>query len=189
MMTSLQIQKKKKKQISIELQNALNELLVDFEKLQPKVDRVFEIGKLEGLDDKEIGSMVRNKMKEHYSERTIRKVLPDTAKHSEKVRKFAAKSSANEHEDEDEEKYENTIWHFKAEEFNINDFATRNRGYLIDATEHFYTEARKWKAKYEELAKSKKQNKEKGSDADKAALGEKLLKMQRERLAEGGESK
>ena len=31
----------------------------------------------------------------------------------------------------------------------------KNRGYLIDATEHFYTEARKWKTKYEELAAKK----------------------------------
>ena len=43
----------------------------DFDKLQSKVDAVFEKGRQEGLSDMDIGSMVRTKLKNHYSDRTI----------------------------------------------------------------------------------------------------------------------
>lgn len=74
------IQEKKKKKLSKELQAALDNLLIDFEKLQSKVDKVFDLGRKEGLDDMIIGNLVRRKMKEQFSQRTIQRVLPETAK-------------------------------------------------------------------------------------------------------------
>jgi hypothetical protein len=83
------------------LEAALNALSLDFGKLQAKVNKVFEIGRKENYPDMEIGDMVREKMKEEYSDRTISRVLPETAKHIEKIRdttRFADILSANKHE-------------------------------------------------------------------------------------------
>jgi len=158
-----QIQKKKKKQLEIspELQNALNELAVDFGKLQPKVDQVFEIGRLEGLGDMQIGKLVRKAMKEHYSSKTRTRVLEEypealyknNARPNRFPKKNVDKMSTN--QQEDEERYEGTIYYFKADEFDINDIETKNRSYLITAVEHWYAEARKWKQKYDDLPTTK----------------------------------
>ncbi len=79
------------------LQRLLEALAPDFNKLQDKVNEVFQQGRREGLNDMEIGEMVRDAMKDHYTYRTIRNVLPNTAKHI----KFANKAeniSASERE-------------------------------------------------------------------------------------------
>lgn len=87
-----QIQKHKP---SKDFDKLLSSLGPDFGKLQDKVNACFDKGRNEGFSDMEIGSMIRTELKKHYSDRTIRNVLPDTAKHQEKVR-FAEKSAANE---------------------------------------------------------------------------------------------
>jgi hypothetical protein len=53
------------------LDQLLNSLLPDLDKLQPKIDAVFQQGRKEGFDDMEIGDLVRSKMKDHYTNRTI----------------------------------------------------------------------------------------------------------------------
>jgi hypothetical protein len=68
---------------------------LDFGKVQTKVDAIFKQGRKEGFSDIEIGGWIRSRMNGVYSDRTIRNVLPDTAKHQEKVRS-AEKTSANE---------------------------------------------------------------------------------------------
>jgi hypothetical protein len=70
--------KRKKKTISKQLQDALDAIpSPDFEKLQPKVDRVFTIGREEGFSDKQIGKLVRKKMKGQYGHDTIWRVFED----------------------------------------------------------------------------------------------------------------
>jgi hypothetical protein len=93
---SQQIEKYKQSKI---LQRLLEALAPDFNKLQDKVNAVFEQGRRDGLSDMEIGDLVRTQMKEHYSQSTIQRVLPKSARHSEKVREqgnFAVKMTANE---------------------------------------------------------------------------------------------
>lgn len=68
------------KRPSDKLEAALNALGLDFGKLQPRVDRVFEIGRKEGYPDMMIGDMIRDAMKNDYSTSTIQRVLPETAK-------------------------------------------------------------------------------------------------------------
>ncbi|MGC1132843.1 MAG: hypothetical protein WA941_08470 [Nitrososphaeraceae archaeon] len=75
------------KQRSKTLDQLLDALSPDFDKLQPKVDAVLEQGKKEGFSDMEIGALIRSKMQEHYSDRTIRRVLPDIAKHTKHASK------------------------------------------------------------------------------------------------------
>lgn len=98
-MTVQQIRKKKKKPVSQTLQDALDAIpSPEFEKLQTKVDRVFEIGRAEGFTDKQIGKLVRMKMKEHYSQRTIQNVFeqyPD-AKQKQIHRKVAKGATSDE---------------------------------------------------------------------------------------------
>jgi hypothetical protein len=54
---------------------------IDFDKLQVKVDKIFEIGRNEGMTDMEIGKYVRRKMLEAgYSYTAIARVIPQTAK-------------------------------------------------------------------------------------------------------------
>lgn len=186
---------KKDIKISPELQNALDELSLDFEKLRPKVDRVFEIGRLDGLGDMQIGKLVRKKMKEHYSLDTITDVLRNypEAIYKNNVRPNAfdnqnvGVSPTNGDKKDDTERENqgigtkdtepNAIFYFKAEDFNINEVTEKDRNYLIDALEHWYTEANKWKAKYEELAKSqgKKPKKTQGTIEDKMNLLKKGL--------------
>jgi len=109
-MMTVQIRRKKK--LSQAMQDALDALAIDFEKLQPKVDRVFTIGRGEGLSDKEIGKLVREKMKEHYTMRTVQNVFatyPDAKQ--QQIHKKAEKTSTfheddkNEDEEDDAQKY------------------------------------------------------------------------------------
>ena len=151
--------KRKKKVISKQLQEAIDAIpSPDFEKLQPKVDRVFTIGREEGLKDKKIGKLVRDKMKEHYTSATIRRVFsqyPD-AQYAKRGKPFSDILSQNDvsncpkcgkpYKDPEAE-----IWQFNIEEFRIQNVPKAPRGYLETATEHFYADSRKWKKKYEEL--------------------------------------
>ena len=75
------------KQKSKKLEQLLIDFGPDFGKLETKKDAVFEQGRKEGFNDMEIGDMIRSAMKDHYSDRTIRRILPDTAKHTEHVSK------------------------------------------------------------------------------------------------------
>ena len=59
------------KQRSKILEKLLDARSPDFDKLQSKVDAVFEKGRQEGLLDMDIGSMIRTELKNHYSDRTI----------------------------------------------------------------------------------------------------------------------
>ena len=67
--------KRKKKVLSPIFQEALDGLTLDIEKLQPRVDRVFTVGRQEGMNDKEIGKEVRKKMKGQYGHDTIWRVF------------------------------------------------------------------------------------------------------------------
>jgi hypothetical protein len=82
MANTIQIQKKKR---SKTLDGLLENLIPDFDKLQPKVDAVFEQGRKEGFSDMETGDLIRNKMKKNYTDRTIQRVLPASAKHIEHI--------------------------------------------------------------------------------------------------------
>lgn len=63
------------KRPSKQLEKALDALALDFAKLQTKVDAVFTIGRKEDYNDREIGNMIREKMKEHYSQSTIQRAF------------------------------------------------------------------------------------------------------------------
>lgn len=94
MTTQIQKQKPSKK-----LEQLLADLGPDFSKLETKKDAIFEQGRKEGFSNMEIGDLVRSKMKEHYSDRTIRRLLPDTAKQQQDHSKQKAdKMSASERE-------------------------------------------------------------------------------------------
>jgi hypothetical protein len=86
-----QLQQKQRSKI---LERLLEALAPDFNKIQEKVNEVFEQGRREGLDDMEIGSLVREQMKEHYSQATIKRVLPKSAKHTEFTKKELKMSSS-----------------------------------------------------------------------------------------------
>lgn len=175
-MTVVQL-KRKKKMISKQLQDALDAIpSPDFEKLQPRVDRVFTIGREEGLGDKEIGKLVRKKMKVHYSRRTVTNVFekyPD-AKY-EKRGLVRERTSLTYEEDicpkcgKPVKDPEAEVWQFNVGEFKIQAVQKAPRTYLETATEHFYAESRKWKKKFEELeAKLNKQpNKKKPRNIQK----------------------
>jgi hypothetical protein len=81
---SQQILKEKQSKI---LQRLLEALAPDFNKLQHKVNEVFEQGRKDGLSDMEIGDLVRSAMKDYYTDRTIQRVLPKTAIHSKHIGK------------------------------------------------------------------------------------------------------
>lgn len=87
------------KQKSKKLEQLLADLGPDFGKLETKVDAIFEQGRKEGFSEMEIGGLVRSKMEAHYSDRTIRRVLPDSAKQQQDHSKQKAdKISASERE-------------------------------------------------------------------------------------------
>lgn len=181
--------KRKKKTISKQLQEALDSIpSPDFEKLQPKVDRVFAIGRQEGLSDKEIGKLVRGKMKGHYGSATIWRVFEDypEARQKQNHKKVFKMKTFDEgicskcgkpYKDPEEE-----VWQFNAQEFKIQTVPKAPRQYLETATEHFYAESRKWKKKYEEaLAKPKsKPKKIQGTMQDKTDLLSKAFAARRE---------
>jgi excinuclease UvrABC ATPase subunit len=82
----------KVKRPSKALNEALEALALDFDKLQSKVDKVFEIGRAEGYPDKEIGSMIREKMRDQYHRNTITNVF---AKYPEAKSKTIPKKVTN----------------------------------------------------------------------------------------------
>lgn len=180
-----QIQKKKRKarpiKVSQRMQEALDGLSLDFDKLQPRVDKVFAIGREEGLKDKVIGKVIRAKMKEHYSQQTIQNVFenyPD-AKQKQKHKKVKESVTFDDasicpkcgkpFKDPEEE-----IWQFNVGEFRIQDVQKAPRTYLETGLEHFYAEARKWKAKYEQASKTRTKPK-KDINKEKTALLERGL--------------
>ena len=69
------LKSKKKRKLSAAFATALEALDLDFAKLQPRVDRVFEIGHQDGMSDMQIGKEIRKKMKKHYSRMTIWQVF------------------------------------------------------------------------------------------------------------------
>lgn len=102
--------KRKKKLISKQLQEAIDAIpSPDFEKLQPRVDRVFTIGREEGLKDKEIGKLIRQKMKGHYGHSTIWRIFENYPDAKQKKNRIYQKKypkmgySDEEHKNEDEE--------------------------------------------------------------------------------------
>lgn len=58
----------------------LDSLKLNFSKLKKRVDEIFRVARAEGFPDDEIGKMIRMRMDGEYSEATIRRVLPSTAK-------------------------------------------------------------------------------------------------------------
>lgn len=86
----------------MKLREAILDMIGSFQKIATSIDRVFLIGRNEGFSDMEIGNLVRKAMlAANYDPRTIRRALPSSAKHVEKVRgqkAFADILSANEHE-------------------------------------------------------------------------------------------
>jgi hypothetical protein len=66
-MTMTVQQMKRKKKLSQAFQEALDGLTLEIEKLQTRVDRVFTIGRAEGMNDKEIGKEILETW--HISER------------------------------------------------------------------------------------------------------------------------
>jgi hypothetical protein len=92
------------KEPSMKLRNAINDMVGSFQKTATSIGQVFSIGREEGFSDMEIGNMVRKEMlAANYDPRTIRRALPSSAKHIEKVREqkaFADILSTNKHENE-----------------------------------------------------------------------------------------
>lgn len=83
------------KKPSQKLQDLINGMpIAPFQKLKTWKDEVFKIARSEGFDDMEIGRLIRQIMKTEYSDRTIQRILPDTAKHTEFTNK-ADKMSAS----------------------------------------------------------------------------------------------
>jgi hypothetical protein len=93
-----------KKKPSKNLREAIHDMIGSFQKTATSIERVFSIGKNEGFSDMEIGNLIRKEMlAANYDPRTIRRALPPSAKHVEKVREqnaFADKMSANEYKNE-----------------------------------------------------------------------------------------
>lgn len=88
----------RKKEISREFQEALNALSLGFEKLQPRIERVFTIGKAEGMSDNEIGKAIRKKLRGHYGHTTIWKVFknhPDARQKQNHKKRFYEKSKTD----------------------------------------------------------------------------------------------
>ena len=86
----------------------LQELVITFvgkiKDAKAAFDELLEQGRIEGFSDLEIGDMIRDKAKGKLSNRQIRRLLPDTAKHTEKMRtkqQICGHLSANEHKSSD----------------------------------------------------------------------------------------
>ena len=94
----------RKKEISREFQEALNALSVSFEKLEPRIERVFTIGKAEGMSDKEIGKEIRKKLRRHYGHTTVWRIFknhPDARQKQNHKKRYYEKSKT------DKDKYRN----------------------------------------------------------------------------------
>ena len=74
--------------------NVLNNIAGSFGTLRDQVNQAFEIGRALGLNDMQIGSDVRSRIKGLMSTSTIQRMLPETAKHQEKKRAAAVKLTA-----------------------------------------------------------------------------------------------
>ena len=110
----------KVKKPSKNLEAALNALALDFRKLQQKVDYVFAIGRKEDYNDKEIGKMIRERMKEHYSEWTIWKVFekyPDAKQKQNHKKVEKNKTFDDEKENESDDSNDETEATSEADKF------------------------------------------------------------------------
>ena len=84
----------------------------DFRKLKVRINEIFKVARKEGYPDNATGILIRQELEPHYSESTIRRVLPSTAKHTAMIRNtnektdiandIAVNLTANEHETENE---------------------------------------------------------------------------------------
>ena len=178
---------KKKMKIPPELQEALEALELDFDKLQTKVDKVFDVGREKGYSDMQIGNLIREKMRGKYHKQTISRVFENYPDAKQKQNKKVNKKPTFEQPDKcpkcgkPYKDPEDEIWQFRADQFKIEEIDKRPRKYNEDALEHWYAEARKWKAKYEALiAKNEKKQSTMGSEEDKKNLLKKALKFREE---------
>lgn len=64
-----------------EYQKALNNITGTFDTLRNQIINAFEIGRAAGLDDMQIGNDIRTRIKGLVDASTIRRMLPDSAKH------------------------------------------------------------------------------------------------------------
>ncbi len=69
--------------------DALKELIITGKTLKEKIERVFEIGRNEGMPDLLIGNLIRSELSKSFSNKTISKYLPSELKDQSKVRHFA----------------------------------------------------------------------------------------------------
>ena len=76
------------KQPSKKLKQKLDEVVTHFRNAATLVNEVFTLGREEGFSEKEIGQMIRDRLVQlGYNPRSIRRVLPSSAKDLTKVRK------------------------------------------------------------------------------------------------------
>lgn len=166
--------KRKKKVISKQLQEAIDSIpSPDFEKLQPKVDRVFAIGRDEGLSDKEIGKLVRGKMKEYYNRRTITRVFeeyPD-AKQTPGGRKRDKMSHFDEdNKGNDDEKETDKYQHYKQVIESKNKLLKQKDEEIKGLKEQLAQANKRIKELESKQNKPKPKKKVQGTAADKAKL-------------------
>lgn len=133
------------KEPSEALKALLDGLTPDFVKLQEKVDGIFAKGREEGFEDMVIGDWVRGKMKDHYTDRTITRVLPETAKHmkhASKTKDEPDKMSGSETETDEDSPI---IWQMKPEEYLLPDVETYDKSYLVKLVKYLDSEYTKQK--------------------------------------------
>ena len=134
------------------------------------------------MKDKVIGKVIRAKMKEHYSSWTITHVFDEYPEAKQKGHKKSVKTSNFPDASICPKcgkpfKIQRKRWQFNVGEFRVQDVQEGSTYILETGLEHFYAEARKWKAKYEQsiAVKRTKEKPKKDINKEKTALLERGL--------------
>lgn len=114
---------------SKKLLKLLDSLIPDFKKLQVKVDVIFKQARAEGFPDEETGAMIRMRMDDNYSERTIRRVLPGTAK-----REYNANPDVTNEKDSDKmsEAEPEAVYQMNPQEYRSEDLEQYDKPFLCE---------------------------------------------------------
>jgi hypothetical protein len=89
------------RQPSEELKQKLDDVATHLVNAATLVDEVFTLGRKEGFSEKEIGQMVRNRLVQlGYNPRSIRRLLPPSAKDLTKSRKDNLRDPSNNHDNQ-----------------------------------------------------------------------------------------
>ena len=187
---TMTIQLKRKKKLSQAFQESLDGLALDIEKLQPRVDKVFEVGRAEGLNDKQIGKEIRKKMKGHYGRQTIWRVFenyPDAKQIEKRNKSKYGNKKLPSDEKPETDKYRNY-----QEIIATKNKLLKEKDEQIKGLQRQLTEANKKIAQLEKAVKVKERlNVKTPEDVEKRKqdIGAKLRAHQLKRLGEGGEQK